>query len=73
MRGSFIVAMVFGVVVGVLYLIGGHFLPGFSMLGLIVLLMSLRFASDTSARLLIGSIAAVICRGCSERFRKGLG
>ncbi len=68
MNGSFIVAMVFGVVVfgvvvGALDLIGGRFLPGFFMLGLVVLLMSLRFAPDTSARLLIGSIATVICSG----------
>ncbi len=63
MKGSFLVAMWFGLVAGVLFLIGGRFLPGFFVLGLVVLLTSLRFASDRSTRLLIGSIAAVICGG----------
>jgi ABC-type Fe3+-siderophore transport system permease subunit len=63
MNGTFIIAMVFGISMGVLYLIAGSFLPAFFMFGLVAFLMALRHASDPSARLLLGSIAAAICSG----------
>lgn len=63
MNGAFILAMVLGIILGVVRLMTGHLLSGLFMLGIVTLLMSLRSTSDRSARLVIMMVAAVIGSG----------
>jgi hypothetical protein len=68
MNGSIIVAIVFGLAMGTLLLVMGHILTGLFILGLTVFVILFMLAVDTSARLLVASIAAVVCSGALGYF-----
>lgn len=59
------VAIGFGIVMGILFIVRGETGPGLGMLGFTILIAALIFSPTASARLLITSIATV---GCSVAF-----
>lgn len=66
--GTLAVAIMFGMVYGVVSLTMGRILMGIFMLGLTVFTIALVVAPDSSAKLLVGTSAAVICSGALAYF-----
>jgi hypothetical protein len=55
-------AIGFGIVIGILFIVRGETGSGLGMLGLAVVVAGLSFSSSASAGLLITTIATVVCR-----------
>ncbi len=61
--GYIAIAIGFGIVTGVLFIVRGEIGPGLLMLGFTIFIAAVIFAPSAATRFLIISIAAVVCSG----------